>query len=81
MRDIDPAGLAGAPRVGPTAGASAPEVLVREAVDALRRIGSDVREVHVVDENVRFALPPELEQMARERGITLPSRTVMRQTI
>ncbi|MGH7391164.1 MAG: 4-hydroxy-3-methylbut-2-enyl diphosphate reductase [Candidatus Rokuibacteriota bacterium] len=81
VRDIEAGWLAGARRVGVTAGASAPEVLVREAVEALRHIGSDVREVHVVDENVRFALPPELEQMAREREITLPSRTVMRQTI
>jgi hypothetical protein len=34
-----------------------------------------------VDENVRFAMPSELEQMARERGITLPERKVMRQSI
>jgi len=81
VRDIEPAWLAGARRVGVTAGASAPEVLVREAVEALRRMGANVREVHVVDESVRFALPPELEQMARERGITLPARTTMRQTI
>ena len=77
----EPEWLAGATRVGVTAGASAPEVLVREAVDALRRVGAHVREVHVVDESVRFALPPELEQMARERGTTLPARTVMRQSI
>jgi 4-hydroxy-3-methylbut-2-enyl diphosphate reductase len=81
VRDIQPEWLEGARRVGVTAGASAPEVLVTEAVSALRRTGTDVREVHVIDENVRFALPPELEQMARERGITLPSRTVMRQSI
>jgi 4-hydroxy-3-methylbut-2-en-1-yl diphosphate reductase len=81
VRDIDPEWLDGARRVGVTAGASAPEVLVREAVDALRRFGANEREVHVVDESVRFALPPELEQMARERDITLPARTVMRQTI
>jgi 4-hydroxy-3-methylbut-2-enyl diphosphate reductase len=67
--------------VGVTAGASAPEVLVTEAVEALRRNGADVREVQVVDENVRFALPAELEQLAYERGITLPSRSVMRQSI
>ncbi len=81
VRDIDPEWLTGATRVGVTAGASAPEVLVREAVDALRQVGASVREVHVVDESVRFALPPELEQMARERGTTLPSRTMMRQSI
>jgi len=81
VHDIQPEWLEGARRIGLTAGASAPEVLVTEAVEALRRAGTDVREVHVIDENVRFALPPELEQMARERGITLPSRTVMRQSI
>jgi 4-hydroxy-3-methylbut-2-enyl diphosphate reductase len=81
VRDIKPEWLEGARRVGVTAGASAPEVLVTEAVEALRRDGADVREVQVVDENVRFALPAELEQLAYERGITLPSRSVMRQSI
>jgi 4-hydroxy-3-methylbut-2-enyl diphosphate reductase len=81
IRDIRPEWLHGARRVGVTAGASAPEILVTEAVEALRREGAPVREVQVVDENVRFALPMELEQMARERSITLPSRTIMRQTI
>jgi len=81
VRDIKPEWLIGARRVGVTAGASAPEVLVTEAVAALRQNGATAREVHVVDENVRFAMPAELEQMARERGITLPERTVMRQSI
>ncbi len=81
VRDIRPEWLAGAAKVGVTAGASAPEILVTEAVQALRRDGAGVREIHVVDEHVRFALPGELEQMARERGITLPERTVMRQSI
>jgi 4-hydroxy-3-methylbut-2-enyl diphosphate reductase len=81
VRDIKPEWLNGARRVGVTAGASAPEVLVTEAVEALRRQGAAVREIQVGDENVRFALPTELEQMAQERGITLPARTVMRQSI
>src|SRR5262245_56003107 len=81
VRDIKPEWLNGARRVGVTAGASAPEVLVTEAVEALRRHGAAVREIQVGDENVRFALPTELEQMAHERGITLPARTVMRQSI
>jgi 4-hydroxy-3-methylbut-2-en-1-yl diphosphate reductase len=81
VRDIKPEWLQGARRVGVTAGASAPEILVTEAVEALRRFGASVREVQVGDENVRFALPAELEQMAQERGITLPARTVMRQSI
>ena len=79
--DIRPEWLVGARLIGLTAGASTPEVLVTEAVAALRRDGVTVREVHVVEEDVRFALPPELAHMAGERGMTLPARTSMRQSI
>ena len=75
VNDIKPDWLAGAARVGITAGASTPEVLVSEAVERLRGHGVSVREVHVVEEDVRFALPQELERMAEERGLTLPERT------
>jgi 4-hydroxy-3-methylbut-2-enyl diphosphate reductase len=81
VNDIKPEWLAGAARVGITAGASTPEVLVSEAVESLRGHGVSVREVHVVEEDVRFALPQELERMAEERGLTLPERTGMRQSI
>ena len=74
VRDIRPEWLAGAPRIGVTAGASTPEVLVSETVDALQRGGATVREVRVVEEDVRFALPQELEQVARERGVAMPRR-------
>ncbi len=47
-------------RVGVTAGASAPEDLVREVLDHLRELGGVVREHTVVDEVVTFPLPPEL---------------------
>jgi hypothetical protein len=67
--------------VGVTAGASTPEVLVAQTVEALRRAGSAVREVHVVEEDVRFALPAELEEAARERGRALPDRTAARQSV
>jgi 4-hydroxy-3-methylbut-2-enyl diphosphate reductase len=44
-----------------TAGASAPEHLVEETIDYLRDRGfSNLEEVEVVPENVRFALPPEI---------------------
>jgi 4-hydroxy-3-methylbut-2-enyl diphosphate reductase len=44
-----------------TAGASAPEHLVEETIDFLRDRGfSNLEEVEVVPENVRFALPPEI---------------------
>jgi 4-hydroxy-3-methylbut-2-enyl diphosphate reductase len=80
-RDIRPEWLEGAQRIGVTAGASTPEVLVSQTVEALRHRGVTVRVVHVVDEDVRFALPQELEQVARDRGTTLPARDAMRQSI
>ncbi|MCI0547020.1 MAG: 4-hydroxy-3-methylbut-2-enyl diphosphate reductase [Candidatus Rokubacteria bacterium] len=67
--DIRPEWLAGARRVGVTAGASTPEFLVAEVVEALRQHGPiEVREVHVVDEDVRFGLPRELEALARQKA-------------
>src|SRR5438552_3370251 len=81
VKDIRPEWLAGGTRIGVTAGASTPEILVSQTVEALRQGGAVVREVRVVDEDVRFALPQELEQIARERGTTVPSRTTMRQSI
>jgi 4-hydroxy-3-methylbut-2-enyl diphosphate reductase len=81
VRDIRREWLADARRVGVTAGASTPEVLVSETIETLRHEGVAVREVRVVEEDVRFGLPPELERMARDRGVTLPSRNVMRQSI
>jgi 4-hydroxy-3-methylbut-2-enyl diphosphate reductase len=81
VRDIRPEWLAGAARVGVTAGASTPEKLVSETVEALSGNGVAVREVHVVEEDVRFALPQELDQLAHERGVALPSRIAMRQSL
>jgi 4-hydroxy-3-methylbut-2-en-1-yl diphosphate reductase len=81
VSDIRPEWLTGATRIGITAGASTPEMLVAQAVDALRGRDVTVREVHVVEEDVRFAIPQELERMAQERGMALPERTAMRQSI
>jgi 4-hydroxy-3-methylbut-2-enyl diphosphate reductase len=60
--DVEPEWLAGARRVGVTAGASAPEQLVREVVERLRRLvpGASVRSQPEVDEGVVFPLPTEL---------------------
>ena len=53
--------FAGVERVAVTAGASAPEVLVRGIVDHLARFGfSRVEEVEVIEEDVSFPLPPKL---------------------
>ena len=53
--------------VGLTAGASAPEILVQEAVTFLEEQGfTNMREVEVMPEHVRFGLPPEIvEAIAR----------------
>jgi 4-hydroxy-3-methylbut-2-enyl diphosphate reductase len=62
-RAIEPAWLEGVKTVALTAGASAPECLVEEVVTFLTSAGfTDVREVEVMPENVRFGLPPEIVQ-------------------
>jgi 4-hydroxy-3-methylbut-2-enyl diphosphate reductase len=74
--DIRPEWLASARRVGITAGASTPEFLVSEVVEEIRRARpAQVREVRVVEEDVRFGLPRELEEMARHAGKTLSPRS------
>jgi 4-hydroxy-3-methylbut-2-enyl diphosphate reductase len=58
---IQPDWLVGVDRVAITAGASAPEVLVRQVIGRLAELGfHNVEEVEVIEESVRFALPPEL---------------------
>jgi 4-hydroxy-3-methylbut-2-enyl diphosphate reductase len=60
-RSIRPEWLAGAKTIALTAGASAPEHLVEETIAYLQERGfSNLEEVEVVPENVRFALPPEI---------------------
>jgi 4-hydroxy-3-methylbut-2-enyl diphosphate reductase len=59
--DIDPAWLTGKTRIGVTAGASAPEVLVQEVLDGLCALGANAAsEVEGRPENVTFSLPREL---------------------
>lgn len=56
--DIDWSAMAGIGRLGLTAGASAPEVLVEEVIDAFRRHFSvTLDHVSVTEENVVFKLP------------------------
>ena len=60
-RSIRPQWLEGIRTVALTAGASAPECLVQEAVSFLTQSGfSNLEEVEVMPENVRFGLPPEI---------------------
>jgi 4-hydroxy-3-methylbut-2-enyl diphosphate reductase len=59
--DIDPAWLQGKTRIGVTAGASAPEVLVQEVLDGLCALGAEAAvELSGRPENVTFSLPREL---------------------
>ena len=61
FRNIRPQWLAGVRTIALTAGASAPECLVEEVVKFLATAGfSNVKEVEVMPENVRFGLPPEI---------------------
>jgi 4-hydroxy-3-methylbut-2-enyl diphosphate reductase len=56
--ELRPEWVAGAARVGITAGASAPEVLVREVIERLTALGArDVRELDGVVEKVVFPMP------------------------
>lgn len=59
--EIQPEWLNGRRRIGVTAGASTPEVLVSEVVSFLRDKGyTRIEDVNVIQEDVRFALPAEL---------------------
>jgi 4-hydroxy-3-methylbut-2-enyl diphosphate reductase len=62
---LQPEWLAGKQRVGVTAGASAPEVLVKEVITKLNELGAgEVRELDGIVENVVFPLPKNLNQAA-----------------
>ena len=60
--ELDRSWLAGKEVIGLTAGASAPEELVLDVIEALRDIDSDleVSELDGKKENIAFRLPPEL---------------------
>lgn len=61
--DINWQQLTGTRRLGLTAGASAPEVLVEEVISAARKYFSvTLEEVRVTEETVAFVLPSELRQ-------------------
>jgi 4-hydroxy-3-methylbut-2-enyl diphosphate reductase len=59
--EVDPAWLDGVDSVAVTAGASAPEHLVRRLIEFLRTVGfEELEEVQIREEDVRFSLPGEL---------------------
>ena len=62
---IQPEWLVDIKRVGLTAGASAPEVLVEHVSERLAGLGfTDQRDFDLIREDVRFTLPPELAAVA-----------------
>ncbi|HLE36835.1 MAG TPA: 4-hydroxy-3-methylbut-2-enyl diphosphate reductase [Candidatus Acidoferrales bacterium] len=69
--EVRPEWLEGVRRVGLTAGASAPEILVEQVSERLAGLGfTDQRDLDLIREDVRFTLPPELAQIvpAGNRG-------------
>jgi 4-hydroxy-3-methylbut-2-enyl diphosphate reductase len=59
--ELDPAWLVGVKTVGLTAGASAPEALVLDVIEALRRHAEvEVHQMSGVEETIEFRLPNEL---------------------
>ena len=59
--EVDPAWVRDAQVVGLTAGASAPEVLVQDVIEALRRVGPvELSVLSGIEENITFRLPAEL---------------------
>jgi 4-hydroxy-3-methylbut-2-en-1-yl diphosphate reductase len=62
---IQPEWLADIKKIGVTAGASAPEVLVEHVSERLAGFGfTDQRDYDLIREDVRFTLPPELADVA-----------------
>ncbi len=61
-RAIQSQWLEGARRVGITSGASVPDALVQEALEVFRRQGAEVADLGFTEENIHFALPPEISE-------------------
>lgn len=59
--EIDPGWLEGEPKIGITAGASAPAILVQQVIDRLKELGAaEPVELDGREENVVFSIPKEL---------------------
>lgn len=72
--EVEPSWLRAADAIAVTAGASAPEHLVQDLISYLRQQGFDsLEEVELVEEDVRFSLPPELGRA--HTGLTTISTT------
>jgi len=60
FHDIKATWLEGVERIGITSGASVPDRLVQEVADYFRERGAEIASSGLVEENVHFALPPEV---------------------
>jgi 4-hydroxy-3-methylbut-2-enyl diphosphate reductase len=58
---IEPKWLESARRVGLTSGASVPERLVEDTVEFFKQQGAEIAQIGFVEENIHFALPPEIQ--------------------
>ncbi len=75
--ELDASWLDGVERVLVTAGASAPEDLVRDLVrDLVQRFGAEVEQHDVQREAVEFGLPGSLKNLMREDGIDPSTRSI-----
>ena len=60
--ELQPKWLEGRQRVGLTAGASAPEILVKEVIDRIKALGAvSVRKMDGIEETIKFPLPQGLK--------------------
>jgi 4-hydroxy-3-methylbut-2-enyl diphosphate reductase len=60
--ELQPAWFEGRSRVGLTAGASAPEILVKAVIDRIKALGAvSVRKMDGIEETVKFPLPKGLK--------------------
>jgi 4-hydroxy-3-methylbut-2-enyl diphosphate reductase len=70
--ELQTAWFEGKTRVGLTAGASAPEILVSQVVDRIRALGAvSVRKMNGIEETVKFPLPKGLKLDAQTPSETL----------
>jgi len=73
--ELQAAWFEGATRVGLTAGASAPEILVRQVIDRIKALGAvSVRKMDGIEETIKFPLPKGLKIDAGT-GLEITQRT------
>ena len=62
----------GKSRVGLTAGASAPEILVKQVIDRIKALGAvSVRKMHGIEETIKFPLPKGLKLDAQGQQLEI----------